>query len=345
MRLREWDPSVANDAELNAWLAAYNACVETDLPGDPTWGPAKLAAYLTVTMPGERRVAWLIERTAGGGAPGQHVLGYARLLMLNGLGVLELMVPPWSRRQGLGRILLATVARRALSEGFNALGVEVAGGTAGDVFATTVGFRHAYTEMRSILDLSTVDWSRAEENAAAVATGYEIQYYPGDLPDEILPAYAEAKQVRRHDPTGELELRPSSYDAERLRASLRCLQARGLKPYIAVAVHERSGRVAGLTELVVPAQHPTRADQYDTTIVPAHNSYGLGRALKARMLVELRAAEPQLRDVQTWHAMENRTLQHLNDELGFKPDRQWHEFDTDATELVSLLRDVPDLPS
>ena len=101
--------------------------------------------------------------------------------------------------------------------------------------------------------------------------------------------------MRRLDPTGDLDLRPSSYDADRLRASLRCLNARGLRPYIVVAVHERTEKVAGLTELVVPAQHPTRADQYDTIIVPEHNGYGLARAIKARMLLELRAAEPQLR--------------------------------------------------
>ena len=76
-----------------------------------------------------------------------------------------------------------------------------------------------------------------------------------------------------------------------------------------VAVHERTEKVAGLTELVVPAQHPTRADQYDTIIVPEHNGYGLARAIKARMLLELRAAEPQLREVQTWHAADREQLQ------------------------------------
>ena len=39
---------------------------------------------------------------------------------------------------------------------------------------------------------------------------------------------------------------------------------------------------------MVPAQHPSRADQYDTIIVPEHNGYGLARAIKARMLLELR---------------------------------------------------------
>jgi len=234
--------------------------------------------------------------------------------------------------------LLATMAERAVSEGFTSLGVEVIGDTPAPAFYEANGFNHAYTEMRSLLDLATVDWAEIGEMAAGVVQGYEVEFHPGDLPDAILPAYADGKQVRQHDPTGDLDQRPSSYDADRLRASLGCLRARGLMPYIVLAVHERTGKVAGLTELVVPAQHPTRADQYDTIIVPEHNGYGLPRALKARMLLELRAADLHLRDVQTWHAAENEQLQQVNKELGFRPDREWREYEADARELAARLR-------
>jgi len=333
--IREWDPGAASDADLAAWLRAYNGALSTDLPDDPPWGRGKLREYLAVTMPGERRLTWLAEDET---APTeQRIRGYGRLLMLNGLGVLELYVVPAARRHGLGRRLLRTIVDRAIAEGFTTLGVEAPGATASAAFYQRHGFTHAYTEMRSILELATVDWPHVAEMASAIVHGYEVEIHPGDLPDGILPAYAEAKQVRRLDPTGDLELRPSSYDPERLRASLRCLQARGLKPYIVLAKHERTGTVAGLTELVVPAQHPTRADQYDTIIVPEHNGYGLARALKARMLLELRKAEPQLREVQTWHAAVNEQLQQVNKELGFQPDREWREYEADARDLAARL--------
>ena len=32
-----------------------------DLPDDPPWGIDRLRDYLTVTMPGERRLTWLAE--------------------------------------------------------------------------------------------------------------------------------------------------------------------------------------------------------------------------------------------------------------------------------------------
>jgi GNAT superfamily N-acetyltransferase len=331
VRLREWDPATAPADEIAGWLDLYNDVMSSDLPADPRWTDAKLREYLVESMPDERRTWWLVQDEDG------TVLGYAGLLVLSDLGVLELYVRPRVRNTGVGRALLSAVAERAASEHFSSLGVEVVGGTPSATFYQTFGFNHVYTEMRSILSLSTVDWTHVEEMADALVSGYVVQVHEGDLPDELLPAYAEAKQVRRANPTGDMELRPSSYDTDRLRSSLECLNLRGLRPYIVVAIHERTGMVAGLTELVVPTQHPTRADQYDTIVVPAHNSYGLGRAIKARMLLELREREPQLREVQTWHATDRQELSQVNKELGFVADREWREYEVDSDELAARL--------
>jgi GNAT superfamily N-acetyltransferase len=333
VRLREWDPATAPANEIAGWLDLYNDVMSSDLPADPRWTDAKLREYLVESMPEERRTWWLVQDEDG------TVLGYAGLLVLSDLGVLELYVRPRVRNTGVGRALLSAVADQAASEHFSSLGVEVVGGTPSTTFYRTFGFSHVYTEMRSILSLSTVDWKHVAEMADALVSGYVVQVHEGDLPDELMPAYAEAKQVRRANPTGDMELRPSSYDTDRLRASLECLNLRGLRPYIVVAIHERTGRVAGLTELVVPTQHPTRADQYDTIVVPAHNSYGLGRVIKARMLLELREREPQLREVQTWHATDRQELSQVNKELGFVADREWREYEVDSDELAARLAD------
>ena len=332
MRLRTWDPATAAEAELEAWLRAYNAALAADLPERSPSGARRCCG---ITSPSRclgraDSPGWPRTTTAPCLGPGASWWStawvYSSCMWCPRRASAVLAVSYWPRWR-----------RRAVAEGFTDLGVEVIGGTPAAAFFHRHGFRHAYTEMRGILQLDSVDWPHIEEMANGVAHGYRIEYFPGDLPDEILLGYAAAKQVRREAPTGDLDLRPSSYDADRLRASLRCLNARGLRPYIVVAVHERSEKVAGLTELVVPAQHPTRADQYDTIIVPEHNGYGLARAIKARMLLELRAAEPQLRDVQTWHATDREQLQAVNSELGFRPDREWREYEVDAVELAARL--------
>src|SRR5262245_66347864 len=109
------------------------------MPTDPKWGSALLREYLSVTMPGERRVSWVV-------ADGAELVGHASLLILGDLGVFELFVDPVARRRGVGRMLLAAAAQRALDEGFTDIGVEVIGATPAAAFFQQHGFRHAYTE-------------------------------------------------------------------------------------------------------------------------------------------------------------------------------------------------------
>jgi GNAT superfamily N-acetyltransferase len=330
VQVREWDPAAAPAEELAALLRATNLVLAVDVPEDPSWRTDSFREYLAVTMPDERRISWIA-------VEGDDLLGYASVLLVGDIAVLELMVRPDARRAGVGTALLATAAKRAETEAYGSIGVEVAGGTSAADFFEAQGFRCAFVEMRNLLDLSTVDWGQLAVLAEGIGSGYRIEYHPGGPSEPILEEYARAKATMRLNPSYDLELRPSSYDTERLRASLATLHARGLKPYVVLAVHEPTGAVAGLTEVVVPAQRPTRADQYDTVVVQSHRGYGLGRALKARMLSELRTAEPQLLDVQTWNAVGAEAMGRINDELGFKPNREWREYEIDVDEVLHRL--------
>jgi GNAT superfamily N-acetyltransferase len=336
--VREWDPLGASGTEISSIVALLNEAMAVDLPNDPLWSDGSMRDYLGVTMPGERKVMWLAEENPGDVERGVPALGQANVLMLGDIGVVDIVVHPKARRAGLGRALLTEVVRLACHEGFSALGVEVPGDTTAIEFYEKFGFERVFTEIRSVLALSTVDWYSLGEVAAGIGAGYRIDFYSGGPPEDLYPAYASAKaEVRESYDLGDLELRPSSYEPQRLKASIETLAARGLKLYVVVAVHEKSGEVAGLTEVVVPQQHPTRADQYDTVVVPRHRGYGVGRAIKARMLFELRSAEPGLTQVQTWNAMVNEPLIRVNQELGFVPDRQWHEYDVELADLARRL--------
>ncbi|MFG1719633.1 GNAT family N-acetyltransferase [Micromonospora chalcea] len=333
--VREWNPRTASSAEIASLLDTLNAVLAADLPQDPPWRDSSMREYLSEVMPGERRISWVAqEDDAPDGTPGA-IVGHVHVLLLGGIGVLEVLVHPAVRRTGLGRDLVRVAARRVWDEGFQSIGVEVVGDTPAVAFYESMGFTRDYVETRSVLDLRTVDWPALTEMAAEVGAGYRVEFWPGGPPDELIEAYARAKaEVRDSD---DVELRPSSYDPDRLRDSLATLHRRGMKPYIVLALHEQTGDVAGLTEVVVPAQHPTRADQYDTIVVHDHRGYGIDRAIKARMLLELRSAEPHLVEVQTWNAQDNESMLKVNAELGYRPDRDWCEYGVDVAELVHRL--------
>ncbi|MFI7212519.1 GNAT family N-acetyltransferase [Micromonospora maritima] len=333
--VREWDPRTASSAEIASLLDTLNAVLAADLPQDPPWRESSMREYLSEVMPGERRISWIAQDDpAPDGTPGD-IVGHVHVLLLGGIGVLEVLVHPALRRTGLGREMVRVAARRVWDEGFQSIGVEVVGDTPAVAFYEALGFTREYVETRSVLDLSTVDWPALAEMATEVGAGYHVEFWPGGPPDTLIEAYARAKAEVRDVDDG--ELRPSSYDPERLRDSLATLHRRGMKPYIVLALHEQTGEVAGLTEVVVPAQHPTRADQYDTIVVRDHRGYGIDRAIKARMLLELRSAEPEVAEVQTWNAQANESMLKVNAELGYRTDRDWCEYGVDVAELVHRL--------
>jgi GNAT superfamily N-acetyltransferase len=333
--VREWDPRTATPAEIRSLVETLNAVLSTDLPGDPQWRDTLVREYLAETMPGERRISWVAEEddTPEGGG---RILGHVSVLLLGDIGVLEVLVHPALRRRQLGRELVAVAARRAYLEGFSSIGVEAVGDTPAMAFYEALGFEREYVETRSVLALSTVDWPALDEMAHGIGAGYRVEYHPGGPAEPLIEAYAQAK-LEMQDADDDLDLRPSSSDPQRLRDSIRTLHKRGLTPHIVLAIHEQSGVVAGLTEVVVPAQHPERADQYDTIVVRDHRGHGIDRAIKARMLFELRAAEPSLVDVQTWNAQHNEAMLKVNAELGFQPDRDWFEYGADVAQLVQRL--------
>ncbi len=317
-------------------METVNQVLAADLPDDPPWQDVQVREYLAETMPGERRISWVAEDDRLPEGEGK-VFGHVTLLLLGDTGVLEVIVHPELRRRGLGQQLVAVAARRAYLEGFSSIGVEAIGGTGAIGFYEALGFERDYVETRSVLSLSSVDWSALSGMASGISKGYRVEYHPGGPPAELLEAYAQAKLEAQDGDEDDPDARPSSSDPQRLRDSLDTLHRRGLKPYIVLAIHEETGEVAGLTELVVPAQHPERADQYDTIVVRKHRGYGIDRAIKARMLFELRTAEPDLCEVQTWNAQHNESMLKVNAELGYQSDRDWYEYIADVAQLVHRL--------
>jgi GNAT superfamily N-acetyltransferase len=334
--VREWDPRTAAAEEIRSLVETLNAVLSADLPDDPTWQDVQVREYLAETMPGERRICWIAEDDSADEGTGT-IFGCVSILLLGDIGVLEVLVHPEVRRRGLGRELVAVATRRAYHEGFSSIGVEAIGATAALPFYESLGFEQEFVETRSVLTLSMVDWLSLGEMARGIGGGYRIEYHPGGPPESLIEAYAQAKLEMQDSDDNDLDLRPSSSDPQRLRDSLKTLHKRGLKPYIVLAIHEQTGAVAGLTEVVVPAQHPKRADQYDTIVVRDHRGFGIDRAIKARMLFELRSAEPTLLEVQTWNAQHNESMLKVNAELGFQSDRDWYEYGADVAQLVQRL--------
>ncbi|HZE40368.1 MAG TPA: GNAT family N-acetyltransferase [Stackebrandtia sp.] len=335
MPVTAFDPSTASARDMEQWRDVLNAMVDADMPGEPRWHGDRMREYLSVTLPGERRLAFAARDADG------TITGHANLLLFGGefddTAIFEIFVRPSERGRGIGLELLETVVRRAADEGRETVGVEVIATTPAVGFYDRLGFKRAVVENRNLLAMSEVDWPRVRDISGRLAAGYRLEYFTGGLPEGLLPRYASTKAHLKVDGDGDSTAWRGSADAVRLRESLSTLANRGMRTHLVVALSEPGEAVVGLTELVVAAQRPTRGDQYDTVVAPTHRGYGLGLAMKARLLCELADAEPRLLDVQTWTAQEGDPHEHADVELGFRNDVAWYEYEADVAELLRRL--------
>lgn len=338
MPLKQLAPGEMTADDLRDWCSVLNDMTAADMPGEPRWRTDRLNDYLTGTLPGDRRFLFM-DRDGDG-----DLVGHASLILFKegeqaGTGVVEMSTRPSARGKGVGSRLLRAVAECARSNGCRTLAVEVIATTPAVGFYDRHGFARSAVEQRHLLRWADIDWEKIEHAAGRLAAGYRLEYHAGGVPDRLLDSYADVKANLRSG-GGNIafvtEWRGSAY-APALRDSFATLESRGLRSHIAVAISEPYGNVVGLTELVVSAQRPTRADQYDTVVAPQHRSYGLAMTMKARLLTELRRAEPQLVDVQTWTLENADDVRWINAELGFVHDVDWYDYEADVDKLLARL--------
>lgn len=237
------------------------------------------------------------------------------------LGYLELVVDPDRRRRGHGRLLADAAAQCAISLGHTRLSADVLEGSAGDRFARRLGGVATLHDVRSTLLLETLDWtlvhSRAEPDPA-----YRLVQWDGACPDELVAAYARARESMNDRPLGTGAREPWRWDVGRVRRWEDRQERAGLRQLVTAAVHRATRAVAGYTELLVPAD-PHGVWQDDTTVVAAHRGRRLGLAVKSANLLHLRALEPAARVVLTWNAADNRYMRAVNEQLGFVVADTW----------------------
>ncbi len=85
------------------------------------------------------------------------------------------------------------------------------------------------------------------------------------------------------------------------------------------AVDKASGEVVAFTEVVVPGDGKSDAQNYSTAVLPAHRGHGLARWLKAEQIHSVRTAFPNLGGLFTDTVDTNHAMRRVNAALGYVP--------------------------
>ncbi|WP_242890911.1 GNAT family N-acetyltransferase [Actinomadura litoris] len=313
------------DARIRQWHDVLMAVHAADSPGDPAPAPEQTAERLLGGF-GSRQRLWGIEGEDAG------LVAVAALRLPGEAGAarpaeIDIRVRPEHRRRGLGRRLMAAAANGLRADGRTSVIAQVLAGTPAVPFLESHGFECVLTLRGMLLDLADLPPGLVAGLLAQAPAGYRLVRWSGVVPDEHASALARVKTAMAD--LAEYEGTP--WDADRVREMAELVAKRGDDLYT-VAVLDGDA-IAGFTEVVVPLGAAGRAAQYDTAVAPEHRGRRLGILVKAAMLQWLAEERPDVREIETDNVGDNTPMLAVNEELGFRVERESREYQAAVSAL------------
>jgi GNAT superfamily N-acetyltransferase len=237
------------------------------------------------------------------------------------LAWLDVEIHPEHRRRGHGSEALAALIETIKALGRTSIGIAGWDGDGPRAFAAHHGFELASVAVNRRQYPLELDWPAIEQHHEAAlerAQDYELVRRTERTPDDELAALAEMTAAINDAPTDDLDIEDNVFTPARVRDYETAQLAQHAGFYRVYARRRSSGELAGQTVVAVDANRPGVAEQHDTSVLQAHRGHRLGLLLKSEMVLWLRAAEPQLKEIDTWNAESNDFMIGVNELLGYR---------------------------
>lgn len=262
-------------------------------------GDGEAAGYLSVTMENEKSPSYQANK---------HV------------GKLYLSVLGKYRRKGLGTRLLKHITAElaakepAVTEFLLPVVLE-----SGRRFLDRAGGTVSLVQAENRLYLRDLDWSMVEawvEEGAGKNPSTAI-ITVSSIPESDIERYSEIyTETMNQQPFGDVSLK-IKVTPEQIRLYEGQNSSNGVEQ-LTIYARERDGGVSGLTEINYLKESGHKAAQMLTGVRAASRGRGLGKLLKARMLLHIRKEYPGVKYIVTGNADSNAPMLAINNKLGFK---------------------------
>ncbi|SEK93761.1 GNAT family N-acetyltransferase [Streptacidiphilus jiangxiensis] len=325
-------PEHASSDELGDW---YRLLVEVDGADFPSLPVPPFETYerrmRTPTTSLRTLLHWGVGHAGG-------LLGTAGATILTGenseLAHLVVRVPTAGRRAGVGTRLLRAVLPAIRGRGCRTVSGHVKAGADGEEWAKALGFRQVLRMTSFRLDVAGTDPTRWQTEPVP---GFRLHQWADVAPDDLVEGFARARSAMADQPLGESAYRPPTWTVERVRQFEAEMRKAGQSCRYVVAVDERTGAVAGFTEVAIDPGDESHCRQLDTGVVAEFRGLGLGLAMKSSMMRRLTAELPRLEQVHTETAPENVPMIRVNSRLGYQPEHTEVSVQADVGALEALL--------
>lgn len=318
-RIEKLDTRTASETELRAfyhhWLDYDRVFVPEDPPVPFEW---YLADWRHINDVWQKHT-WIL-------TDGAQVLGSSGAWVdtMQNVGNAEAWVYVHSdhRRQGYGRQLATALFDWLTETGHIRTSFRIPEGSEFAAVVESAGAKAALRMRRSRLMMKDVDRGLMEtwiERAAERAGDYQVLYLPTPIPDEHLEAFAKVQDVMNEAPMEDYIHEDEHTTPDLWRTIENELASRQDQLLSLVAVHKPTGDFAGFTNLNYQTLNPAQAWVWNTGIDPDHRNNGLGRWIKALMMIRALDDYPTIERLDTYNAGSNEAILNINVAMGFKP--------------------------
>jgi len=278
-------------------------------------------------------LSWFTASTSKPGSPGhesnKHIMWFGA------------SVHPDHRRAGIGKAWIPLALELMDRHGCTTFssGTEEESGHA---FLRWLGAEAKLSGAENRLKIADVDWAmvrRWAEDGPRLSRSSRLEVYDGHLPEAMLEDYCTQRSAMLNTmPFEQLDIGVITVTPARMTDWYARMDMAGMTEHTMIT-REPDGVISGITDIEYVPFRPKMVHQGFTGVRPDARGRGLGKWLKAAMLMHIRELYPGVEVFVTENAGSNAPMLAINTKLGFKPFLTGSEYQMSRDRLAARLHD------
>ena len=237
-------------------------------------------------------------------------------------------VHPDHRRRGIGRSWIPLTLELMERHGCTTLTM-ASSEEPGHEFLKSIGAEGKSAGAENRLQLADVDWAMLQrwvDDGPVKSPATRLEVYDGHLPAEMWEDYCpQLSALLNTMPWDDLDHGDIVVTPAQLADWHSRLDEQGGTEY-SMLTCEPDGTISGITDMTYAPYKPEFIEQGFTGVRADARGRGLGKWLKAAMLLHVRDIDPDLQTVITGNATSNGPMLAINKKMGFKEHRAGNEY-------------------
>lgn len=321
--IRPFNPKETSDDFWSSYFEFTEAISLEENPDDPLPNREQSIKNQKTDYPHFTTARWLAyneeKKIVGWAGMGYHQTTASDFDQNGHLGQARVTVAKDFRRRGIGSQLLKQIIHRFLETGYVTLIQTGSDTPSGNAFCAFLGGAKTIEGAENRFYLSEIKWELMEEwrhdgkTRSPNSTLEQYQIIPDDIIEEFTTLYSD---LLNQQPLGEMESR-AKITPDSWREDTEIRRKLGTQHHI-LLTKEADGGISGLTDIFYNPSNPHCLQQGLTGVRPEFRGRGLGKWLKAEMIMFIRRVFPDVKYISTGNADINAPMLSINTRMGYK---------------------------